>query len=85
MNRKKFRKLTLKMRLSLLLFVIAIPLTFMILEILSMIQNYSDSYNRIMLNLKIANEYNITFKEDMEYSMYRVMIGLIDEIGRAHV
>ncbi|MFG6333429.1 MAG: sensor histidine kinase [Lachnospiraceae bacterium] len=78
MNRKKFRKLTLKMRLSLLLFAIAIPLTFMILEILSMIQNYSDSYNRIMLNLKIANEYNITFKEDMEYSMYRVMIGLID-------
>ncbi len=66
------------MRLSLLLFVIAIPLTGMILEILRMIQDYSDSYNGIMSNLKIANEYNITFKEDMEYSMYRVMIGLID-------
>lgn len=73
-----FRKLTLKMRLSLLLFVIAIPLTGMILQILRTIQNYSDSYNQIMSNLKIANEYNITFKEDMEYSMYRVMIGLID-------
>jgi len=78
MNKKNFRKLTLKMRLSLLLFVIAIPLTCMVLEILRMIQDYSDSYNRIMSNLKIANEYNITFKEDMEYSMYRVMIGLID-------
>lgn len=66
------------MRLSLLLFVIAIPLTGMILEILKMIQDYSDSYNGIMSNLKVANEYNITFKEDMEYSMYRVMIGLID-------
>lgn len=71
-------RLTLKMRLSLLLFVIAIPLMGMILEILKMVRDYSDSYNGIMSNLKVANEYNITFKEDMEYSMYRVMIGLID-------
>lgn len=78
MKNKGFRKLTLKMRLSLLLFVIAIPLTGMILQILKTIQNYSESYSGIMSNLKIANEYNITFKEDMEYSMYRVMIGLID-------
>lgn len=75
---KKAYRLTLKMRLSLLLFVTAIPLTVMMLGILNMIQEYSDSYNRIMSNLKVANEYNIKFKEDMEYSMYRVMIGLID-------
>lgn len=78
MNEKNHRKLTLKMRLSLLLFVIAIPLTGMILEILMVISDYSSSYNSIMSNLKVANAYNITFKEDMEYSMYRVMIGLID-------
>lgn len=78
MKKIRGRRLTLKMRLSLLLFVIAIPLTCMVLDILKMISNYSDSYNEIMSNLKIANEYNITFKEDMEYSMYRVMIGLID-------
>ena len=43
-----------------------------------MFENYSRSYNEIMANLKVANEYNIKFKSDMEYSMYRVMIGLID-------
>lgn len=75
---KKSFHLTLKMRLSLLLFVIAIPLTGMMLETLNMIREYSDSYDRIMSNLKVANEYNIKFKQDMEYSMYRVMIGLID-------
>ena len=32
----------------------------------------------IAANLKVANEYNIKFRSDMEYSMYRVMIGLID-------
>lgn len=66
------------MRLSLILFVTVIPFTGMILGILNMVREYSDSYNGIMANLKVANEYNIRFKEDMEYSMYRVMIGLID-------
>lgn len=68
----------LKLRLMLLLFVIAIPLTGIVLGILGMIRNYSNSYNKIMANLKVANEYNMKFKEEMEYSMYRVMIGLID-------
>lgn len=72
------QKLTLKSRLGTLLIVIAVPLTCMVLAILFMINSYSNSYNKIMANLKIANEYNMTFKEEMEYSMYRVMIGLID-------
>ena len=74
---KKFY-LSLKMRLLFLLFVIVIPLTFMVAGYQRMFENYSRSYNEIMANLKVANEYNIKFKSDMEYSMYRVMIGLID-------
>ena len=74
---KKFY-LSLKMRLILLMFVIVIPLTFMVTGYQRMFEKYSRSYNEIMANLKVANEYNIKFKSDMEYSMYRVMIGLID-------
>lgn len=73
------RYIPLKMRLLLVQFVIAIPLIGMILGILMMQRDYSSSYNRIMTNLKIANEYNIKFEEDMEYSMYRVMVGRFDE------
>ena len=72
------KRLTLKTRLILLVLVVVIPLTCMVVSILMMISRYSNSYNQIMSNLKTANEYNITFKRDMEYSMYRVMIGLID-------
>ena len=75
---RRARRFTLNMRLALLLFVTAIPLTAMMLGILNMIREYSESYNDIIDNLKVANEFNIKFKEDMEYSMYRVMIGLID-------
>lgn len=78
MEKKKKFYLSLKMRRLFLLFVIVIPLTFMVAGYQRMFENYSRSYNEIMANLKVANEYNIKFKSDMEYSMYRVMIGLID-------
>mgnify|MGYP000068453989 FL=1 len=68
---------TLNRRMSLLILVTAIPLTCMVLGIVSLIREYSASYATIMSNLRIANEYNMKFKEDMEYSMYRVMIGLL--------
>ena len=77
-EKRGIRRLTLKKRLLLLLLVTTIPLTAMVLGILSMIRDYSDSYSHIMANLKVANDYNLKFKEEMEYSMYRVMIGLID-------
>lgn len=72
------KKLSLKQRLMLLITVLVVPLICMIIGILGMVFNYSKSYEQIMHNVKVANEYNIRFKEDMEYSMYRVMIGLID-------
>ena len=62
-EKKRAYRLTLKMRLSVLLFVTAIPLTGMMLGILNMIQEYSDSYNAIMANLKVANEYNINSRK----------------------
>ena len=67
-NRKR-AVLSLRARLIFLLFVIAIPLTGMVLGIQNMFESYSGAYDGIMENLKIANNYNLSFKEDMEYSM----------------
>lgn len=71
-------KLTLKRRMRILTITPVVPLVCMVLWLLSVIWNYSSAYNQIMSNVKIVNEYNIQFKQEMEYSMYRVMIGLID-------
>lgn len=73
-------RLTLKMRLSLLLFLTVMPLTGIVLSILVMLRGYSASYDAAMANLKVANEYNLKFKEEMEYSMYRVMIGRAENL-----
>ena len=58
------------MRLLFLLFVIVIPLTFMVAGYQRMFENYSRSYNEIMANLKVANEYNIKFK--IRYGIFHV-------------
>ena len=71
---RPYRPLSLRARLILLLFVIAIPLTGMALGFQKMIASYSASYDAILANLKTANEYNIKFKSDMEYSMYLSLI-----------
>lgn len=77
-RRRCLRFFTLNRRLSILILVTAIPLALMVLGIAALIRNYSESYSKIMANLRTANEYNMKFKEDMEYSMYRVMIGLLE-------
>lgn len=73
-----YAHLSLKHRLLLLISIMIVPLICLSIGILGMVRNYSKAYNQIMGNLKVANEYNIKFKEELEYSMYRVMIGLID-------
>ncbi|MDO5409653.1 MAG: sensor histidine kinase [Lachnospiraceae bacterium] len=77
-QKQKKRYLTLKNRLRSALAVMAVPGIIVMCGFLLMIRNYTVSYVSIMENLKVANEYSISFKEDMEYSMYRVLIGLID-------
>ncbi len=72
------RMFNLNQRMGLLILITAVPLTCMVLGIAALIHSYSSSYAAIMSNLRIANEYNMKFKEDMEYSMYRVMIGLLE-------
>ena len=62
---RPYRPLSLRARLILLLFVIAIPLTGMALGFQKMIASYSASYDAILANLKTANEYNIKFKSDI--------------------
>lgn len=45
--------------------------------ILSLI-NFGNAYNQIVKNITAANAYNINFKEEIDYSMYRIVIGSAD-------
>jgi two-component system, sensor histidine kinase YesM len=40
--------------------------------------NFGNAYNQIVRNITAANAYNINFKEEIDYSMYRIVIGSAD-------
>ncbi|MDO4788088.1 MAG: sensor histidine kinase [Johnsonella sp.] len=75
--RRLLSRVSLGKRILLLLFLLVLPPVCMLLLLLFMVGEYSMRLDNIMSNLRVVNEYNMNFKSDMEYSMYRVMIGQI--------
>ena len=39
--------------------------------------NYNHTYNKIVQNLTIANNYNLDFKEEMDESLYKMVVGYV--------
>ena len=81
------RSISLKKRMLILCFTIMVPLLVMIVSILVLLRNFTESYRQIVTNITDANEYNINFEKDMNYTVYRVVIGSIslDELKEGDV
>ncbi len=65
---------SLKNRLYMLLLVSLLPLTMLITYLLVMTNSVSEQYDEIVEKITKANEYNINFKEDLDYSMYIIVV-----------
>ncbi len=65
---------SLKNRLYMLLLVCLLPLTVLIMYLLVMINNVSGQYDEIVEKITKANAYNINFKDDLDYSMYIIVV-----------
>lgn len=59
-----------------LVVVCLVPLTVLIVYLLLLVNRFSDRYNAIADNITMANKYSINFKEDMDYSMYIVVVNM---------
>ncbi|MDO5540932.1 MAG: histidine kinase [Eubacteriales bacterium] len=80
---------SLNKRLNMLLAVCIIPFTVMAVYLLTMVYQFSERYDSIVDNITHANAYNIHFKEDVDYTMYVIVVNseraaeLVDT-GRPH-
>ena len=72
----KKRRSHLQNRLYVLSFVCLVPLTILIVYLLIMLGRFSDRYSAITDNITLANTYSINFKEDMDYSMYIIIVNM---------
>ncbi len=67
---------SIQKRLYMLLLVCLVPLVIMVLYLLYMINNFSQRYNRIVENITAVSSYSIDFKENIDYTMYIIVVNM---------
>ncbi|MCR5547014.1 MAG: sensor histidine kinase [Lachnospiraceae bacterium] len=71
---RRFRKISLKRKLAMIIAALFIPYTIITLFLLYNMNSFYEEYNTIGENVALANKYNIEFKEDMDAVMYQMVI-----------
>lgn len=68
-------KYPIKYKLVLLSVVVAVPFLTMVVYLIYALHSYSGAYDAIVSNLTVANDYNRDFKEEMDESLYKLVVG----------
>lgn len=76
-------KHSIKYKLILLSVVVAVPLIIMVLYLIYALHSYSNAYDAIVGNITVANNYNLNFREEMDESLYKLVVGFVtfDTVG----
>lgn len=45
--------------------------------LLASMASYSNTYSEIVSNMTVANNYNLNFKEEMDESLYKLVVGYV--------
>lgn len=70
-------KYSIKHKLILLSMVVAVPFLVMVIYLIYALHNYSNAYDNIVSNMTVANNYNLNFKEEMDESLYKLVVGYV--------
>ena len=75
---------SIKYKLIILSAAIAIPFLLLVGYLIFAMHNYTKAYNTIVDNMTVANSYNLNFKEEMDESLYKIVVGgaSFDTVGR---
>lgn len=68
-------KYPIKNKLIMLSAVVAVPFLIMVVYLIYALRNYSAAYDTIVSNMTVANNYNLNFKEEMDESLYKLVVG----------
>lgn len=71
-------KYSLKNRLVSLVLVAMVPVLCITIYLIIALLNYSKAYDKIVSNMTIANNYNMNFKEEMDESLYKLVVSNVN-------
>lgn len=80
MNRPYDKKIrfSIKNKIQALALATTIPFLIMAVYLLISMGNYNRTYEQIVGSMTIANNYNINFKEEMDESLYKLVVGYVN-------
>ncbi|MCI8774650.1 MAG: sensor histidine kinase [Lachnospiraceae bacterium] len=76
MNKSK-NKYSLKNKLMIIILGTVLPFVCITIYLIFSLRNYSYAYDEIVSNMTIANSYNLNFKEEMDESLYKLVVGAV--------
>ncbi len=69
------KQYSIKQKLLTLVAIAVVPLIMVSVYLILSLLQYSKTYDSIVDNLAIANDYNLKFKEEMDESLYKIVVG----------
>ena len=57
--------------------VVTLPFILLVMYLLASMASYSNTYSEIVSNMTVANNYNLNFKEEMDESLYKLVVGYV--------
>ena len=68
---------SIKNKLFMLSATVAVPFLIMVIYLIYALHSYSNAYKAIVNNMTVANNYNLNFKEEMDESLYKLVVGSV--------
>ncbi len=83
-QKKRNIRFSIRRKLLLMSLIAALPFLLLAMYLLTSMLNYSRNYDEIVNNITVANNYNLVFKEEMDESLYKLVVGYVsfDEIAQ---
>ena len=70
-------KYPLKNKLIVLVLVAMVPVLYIAIYLIMALLNYSRAYDQIVSSMTLANNYNINFKDEMDESLYKLVVSSV--------
>ena len=67
----------MKKKILTLAAVVTLPFILLVMYLLVSMASYSNTYDEIVSNMTVANNYNLNFKEEMDESLYKLVVGYV--------
>ena len=70
-------RFSIRNKILMLSALVALPFLGMVVYLLISMADYSNTYDQIVRNMTVANNYNLNFKEEMDESLYKLVVGYV--------